>query len=333
MGAPSKAYDRVGNLHGSSASAGLQAMHGGRISQSSARKIRNAIDWLLASAEEKYIYSKKANRFYKWKLSFLTLTLPTQGTLSDTAVKGILNAFLTLAKHNYGLQSYIWKAEPQARGVIHFHLTSDCYMWKNSVRFEWNRLLSKYGLLNGQTNAPSTKIHSVYRVKNMAGYLCKYFIKPPTPFTKTPYAPKYGGLAVSRRGSEEISFTFPEKLFYIRPIAGRLWGCSQSLSQARSLSYTVDIPEMRSMNQEIRDSGAREQQKTYCNYYQLPDDYYDKLSFGQLKHDFNVHKLKIRKVAVKDRYDIRGEDGLLIADKKILRRFDKQFKSNPHGKS
>jgi len=333
MGAPSKAYDRVGNIHGLNASAGLQAMHGGRISANSARKIRNAIDWLLASAEEKYIYSKKANRFYKWKLSFLTLTLPTQANTSDIQVKSILNSFLTLAKYNYGLHSYIWKAEPQSRGVIHFHLTSDCYMWKNSVRYEWNRLLSKNGLLNGHADAPTTKIHSVYRVKNMAGYLTKYFIKPPTPFTKVPYIPKYGGLAISRRGSEEIGFVFPTTLFYIRPIAGRLWGCSQELSRARSLSYTVDIPEMRTMNDEIRESGARESQKTYCNYYQLPDDYYEKLSYGQLKHDYNVHKLKIRKVAVKDRYDIRGEDGLQIADKKILRRFEKQFKTSQHGKS
>ena len=323
MGAPSKSYNRVGNLHGSKSDAGLVSMHGGRISQSSARKIRNAVDWLLASAEEKYIYSKKQNRIYTWKLSFLTLTLPSQGNLTDIQVKSILNSFLTLAKHNYGLHSYIWKAEPQSRGVIHFHITSDCYMWKNSVRYEWNRLLKSHGLNNGHDDAPSTKIHSTYRVQNMAAYLCKYFIKGEPKHTKPPYKKKWEGVEYQPKGHTHMHPLNLDTLHYIRPISGRLWGCSHGLSQARSLSYVVDTSEMRSLNSELRESGAKENQKPYCNFFMLPDDYYDKLSFGQLKHDYNVTKLKIRKVAIKDRYDIRGEDGKQIADKKILRRLAK----------
>lgn len=332
MGAPSRSYARVANLHASTSSAGLQAMHGGRISQSSARKIRNAIEWLLAAASEKYVYSKKTKRFHKWKLSFLTLTLPTQSNLSDIQVKEILNAFLTLAKYNYGLHSYIWKAEPQARGVIHFHLTSDCYMWKNSVRFEWNRLLSKYGLLNGHDDAPSTKIHSTYRVQNMAAYLTKYFIKPPAQFTKVPKKPTFDGLTVSRRGSTECALDFPCKLFYIRPISGRLWGCSHSLSKARGLSYTVDVPEMRSINNELREAGAREQQKSYCNFFKLPDDYYKNLTHGQLKHDYLAHVGRIRKKKHFHQFEIYDEKGELITDKKILRTFGKQLNQKSNGK-
>jgi len=333
MAAPSGNYARVENLHGRNASAGLQSMHGGRISASSARKIRNAVDWLLASAEEKYIYSKKANRFYTWKLSFLTLTLPTQGNLTDIQVKSILNSFLTLAKHNYGLHSYIWKAEPQSRGVIHFHITSDAYMWKNSVKFEWNRLLSKSGLLNGHDDAPSTKIHSVYRVQNMAAYLTKYFIKSPPAATQPPYAPKFQGVEYQPKGHTHMHPINFASLHYIRPLAGRLWGCSHALSQARSLSYTVDVPEMRALNSELREAAVKEIQKPYCNYFQLPEDYYDKLAYGQLKHDIEAHKLKIRKVKVHDRYDIRGVDGKEIAEKKILRRFDKYLIQQNHGKS
>ncbi len=326
MGAPSRAYDRVANLNRISSSAGLQAMHGGRISSSSARKIRNAIEWLLASASEKYVFSATTKKFHKWKLSFLTLTLPTQGTMCDKDVKAILNSFLTLCKYNYGLRSYIWKAEPQRRGAIHFHITSDCYMWKNSVRFEWNRLLAKSGLLNGHTDAPSTKIHSTYRVKNMAAYLTKYFIKKPSPFVQPPYKKLPGDINCIRNGQPVYWLDPPKELFYIRPISGRLWGCSHTLSKARSLSYTVDVPEMRALNDELRHSGASEKQKTYCNFYQLPDDYYDKLAPGQLKHDYNFHRATIRKRDKLHQFEVWDHEGQLITDARILKKLKATIK-------
>lgn len=326
MAAPSGNYDRVGNFGAVDSSAGLKNMHGGEISANSARKIRNAIDWLVASANEKWLYSKKTKRFHKWKLSFLTLTLPTQGRMTDIQVKSILNSFLTLAKYNYGLHSYIWKAEPQARGAIHFHLTSDCYMWKNSVRFEWNRLLSKSGLLNGHTDAPSTKIHSTYKLSNVAGYLSKYFLKN-RKTSRPPYLPIANSPLnyLQNNKAEFYCFNF-DTMHYIRPISGRLWGCSHSLSQARSLSYTVDVPEMRAMNSDIRSAGTNEKQKTYCNYFQLPADYYEKLSYGQIKHDYELHRAKIAKSKASRTWEIYDEKGCIIEDEKIFRKFVKQLK-------
>jgi hypothetical protein len=325
MSAPSGNYNRVANLQEVDASAGLISMHGGIVSDNAARKIRNAIDWLIASASEKYVYSKKTKRFHKWKLSFLTLTLPTQGKMTDLEVKSVLNSFLTLAKYNYGLHSYIWKAEPQTRGVIHFHLTSDCYMWKNSVRFEWNRLLSKSGLLNGHSDPPTTKIHSTYKLSNVAGYLSKYFLKPKT-ISMPPEKNYLDGLPnYYHSNKEEVYSKSLGVLRYIRPINGRLWGCSHSLSQARSFSYTVDTLEMRAMNGEIRGEAVREIQKQYCNYYQLPSDYYQKLAPGQIKHDWQMHLLKIRKKKLLHQYEIYSAEGEPITDKKIIRKLEKQI--------
>lgn len=323
MGAPSNHHNRQANLYGSTSQGGLVSMHGGSISSQSARKIRNAVEWLLAAAEEKYLYSKKSKRFYTWQLSFLTLTLPTQGNMTDIQVKSILNSFLTLAKYNYGLHSYIWKAEPQSRGVIHFHLTSDCYMWKNSVQFEWNRLLSKHGLLNGHESAPSTKIHSTYRVKNMAAYLTKYFIKPNVQKERAPFLPIQVFQTNKGKYFTRAEFCSGKTPFYIRPITGRLWGCSQSLSKARSLSYIVDVPEMRSLNQEFRDAGAQEIQKAYCNFFKLPADYYSKICAGQVKHDYLAHLLKIRKRKNFHQFEIYDGSEQQVTDKRIIAKFQK----------
>ncbi len=328
MARPAHYGNRKSNLLGTTSGTGLADMHGGLISANASRKIRNAIEWLHAAAEDKYLYSKKSNRFYKWKLSFLTLTLPTQGSMTDIQVKSILNSFLTLAKYNYGLHSYIWKAEPQSRGVIHFHLTSDCYMWKNSVRFEWNRLLSKHGLLNGHSNAPSTKIHSTYRVKNMAAYLTKYFIKPSVQKEKAPFLPIV--VFETSRGNyfTRAEFCSGKTPFYIRPITGRLWGCSQSLSQARNMSYIVDVPEMRAFNGDLRDEGAKEIQKAYCNFFHLPKDYYKNLGAGQLKHDYLAHLLKIRKRKNFHQFEIYDGSEQQVTDKRIIAKFHKLKQKN-----
>jgi hypothetical protein len=324
MGAPPLYSQRMANFGGTDSEAGLKEMHHGYISPHSARKIRNAVDWLLAAAKEKWVYSKKNNRFYKWKLSFLTLTLPTQGQMTDLEVKSVLNSFLTLAKYNYGLRSYIWKAEPQARGVIHFHLTSDCYMWKNSVRFEWNRLLRKSGLLNNHDDPPTTKIHSTYRVKNMSAYLTKYFIKANQNENYPPLKPSH-----LIRTNKDVRFTREEfvnsKIHnYIRPINGRLWGCSHSLSQARNLSYIVDSDEMRSLNSELRKESTRETQKDYCNFFFLKDGFYQRLPAGAIRDDYNNHLSKIRKKRYFHQFEIYDSEGEIITHKSTLKKFKRQ---------
>ena len=58
------------------------------------------------------------------KLNFIHLTIPSQGTKSDKFIKLILNRFILYAYRKTGLRSYVWKAEPQARGEIHFHITN-----------------------------------------------------------------------------------------------------------------------------------------------------------------------------------------------------------------
>ena len=324
MGAPPLYSARLQNFKGADSEDGLKEMHHGYISAHSARKIHSAIDWLLAAASQKWVYSKTTKRFHPWKLSFLTLTLPTQGLMTDLEIKSVLNSFLTLAKYNYGLRSYIWKAEPQARGVIHFHLTSDCYMWKNSVRFEWNRLLRKSGLLNNHDDPPSTKIHSTYRVQNMSAYLTKYFIKGGK-ISHPPYKNYLQGLPNwCHSNKQEVYLKYVPEVKYIRPINGRLWGCSHSLSQARNFSYIVDEGEMRAMNESIREQSFKEIQKDYCNFFMLsdPENFYS--GRGEIQDDYRNHLSKIRKKRYFHQFEIYDSEGEIITHKSTLKKFERQ---------
>lgn len=268
---PYRSSSRTLNLRNVMSADGLIKQHKGKVSPNAKRKIRTAIDWLIASAEPKLLYSKKTGRTHTWFLSFCTLTLPTQGEMSDKQVKAILNSWLQYAKYQFGLRSYIWKAEPQARGTIHIHITSDCFMWHKKVRHSWNRLLAKNGLLNGHSDPNSTDIHSTYKVKNLAAYLCKYFTK---------------------EGDER------------RAIEGRLWGCSQSLSNARGIRFNVRSADMRAEASILAEDARHVYAKDFCTSFYMPDKFLDKLPACKLRTLYNARRRHIRKKRYTTQFEV-----------------------------
>lgn len=153
----------------------------GKISDVGMRKIRDSIQWMFAAAETKLVWESKYKRMVPWRINFCTLTIKkgmaelNAAGWTDVRLKGLLNGWLTMAKSRFGLKTYIWKAETQKRGVLHFHLTTDCYMHYAAVRTSWNRILTKSGL--SQDEANSTDIHAVDDEQRAQEYLIKYFYK------------------------------------------------------------------------------------------------------------------------------------------------------------
>jgi hypothetical protein len=262
MVAPSKHHHRILNFGKSRENANLEVKHKGVVSSNAKRKIRSCVDWLLASADEKFLYSKKYNKFFSWKISFLTLTIPTQKNLSDKEIKRILNAWLQVAKYTFGLKSYIWKAEKQKRGAVHIHLTSDCFLWHTKVRYTWNRLLAKSGLLNGHENPNSIDIHSVYKVRNMAAYLCKYFCKDGAE----------GGV-----------------------VDGRLWGCSRTLSNAYSVRCEMGYRDMVGERLGLEQDAIFVKKHDYCTVFYLKDAWFMQLPDCRLRSIIFARLRLIRK--------------------------------------
>ncbi|MGV4586845.1 rolling circle replication-associated protein, partial [Ornithobacterium rhinotracheale] len=58
-------------------------------------------------------------------LSFVTLTLPSAQKHHDRVLRKILAKYLDHLKKVYGLKNYLWKAETQKNGNIHFHVLID----------------------------------------------------------------------------------------------------------------------------------------------------------------------------------------------------------------
>jgi hypothetical protein len=188
-----------------------------KLSKKAARRIKDAIDWLLFISADKRAYSEKHGRYYKFKVTFITLTLASEQIHDDRVIKSkLLNSFLTLAKAKWKVKHYLWRAEPQKNGNIHFHIVTDKFIPWFELRSVWNRIQNKLGYVDryqvkhrdmsfneylirnpvnvkysrskrltaykngkacGWSNPNSTDIHSIIRIGNLSAYLSKYCTK------------------------------------------------------------------------------------------------------------------------------------------------------------
>ena len=211
----------------------------GIISNTAQKNIRNSIDWLIFLSPYKKVYNKAIKKYFRFKINFITLTLPAHQSHADQFIKAeMLNHFLQMLRYRHGMKFYLWRAEAQKNGNIHFHITTNVFVEWWLVRKYWNKILDKHGYIkhysNNQKkyfakgfkmsenkkdkrsfikqyksyiwnsiidwqNPNTTDIHSVKNIRNLSAYLSKYMTKNSTE----------------------------------RPIEGRLWYMSTELSKLR----------------------------------------------------------------------------------------------------
>lgn len=143
------------------------------------------------------------------------------------------------------MRSYVWKAELQQRGQIHYHITCDAFVVHTAIRDKWNDLQLKSGLLDeyrskrGHVNPNSTDIHSVKKIKNIESYLVKYMSKTGTR-TKAlnRWIEKFG-----KKASEGKNYTTLPKNYFKHILnartQGKVWDCSKNLKEAKY--YTTPL--------------------------------------------------------------------------------------------
>jgi|WetSurMetagenome_2_1015567.scaffolds.fasta_scaffold04315_4 hypothetical protein len=206
------------------------------ISKKSAQKLNIAIEYLIKLANPKLVYSRQSRKQFHSKISFITLTLSGEQGHSDVFIKKhLINQFFVEAKRKWHVRYYVWKAEKQANGNFHIHITTNVFIPWQELRNTWNRIQAKAGYLeaykrnqqewhkngfrvreqllrkwplkqqikayregvkSGWTNPNSVDVHSVRNIANLPVYLKKYMSK-----------------STQNEGIE-----------------GRLWGCCYELS-------------------------------------------------------------------------------------------------------
>lgn len=195
-----------------------ERMHNGNLSEAAQKN-------LLDCVERFYFFLNRANNQKRAKkikskrsLKLITLTLASKQEHSDNTIrKELLNQFLTELREKFALKNYIWKAEKQGNGNLHFHIITDIFIPHTEIRQIWNRIQNKLGYVNrfrdnitsfgfdfyfdlcrynnpqidsdiiinrwkkGQaekwSNPPGTEIRQVEKVRKLRPYFAKYFGK------------------------------------------------------------------------------------------------------------------------------------------------------------
>jgi hypothetical protein len=217
----------------------------------------------MCIARTKRVYDIESKKSFKFKVNFITLTLASSQVHSDKDIKTqIFVPFMELLSKGYNMKYYVWRAERQENGNIHFHLVSDKYLPWSDLRNKWNKAQNKLGYLDrfymkhGHYDANSTDVHSAYDMDSVGGYISKYFSK-----------------------NEKIE-----------EIGGRFYSCSHGLSQYKS--YTIDDFHLKfeSLKTYLTDDLKIKINTEYCSLFRLGrNDLLNLPDFGFTYDFINYH--------------------------------------------
>lgn len=217
-------------------------------SKLSKSKMSQALNWMLLFSEKKRIYEKSTKKSFTFRLAFNTLTIPFPQRHPDDYIKEhMLQPYLYWLRRYYNA-SYVWKAETQTNGSIHFHITIDTFVHWRSVCAKWNKILFKYGYAKRFINQSAlkkdaaTQIKAIKNEKTLAacigGYLTKDSIEE-----KEHNLSKKKLQAKIQKAIEElsgVSQNIETRFHHTRFVEGRIWGCSESLSKINCFTNELD---------------------------------------------------------------------------------------------
>lgn len=222
--------------------------HGGKLSSKALSKMANAIDWLLAAAQEKEVFQKSTGTTFKFKINFITLTLPnTEKIVDDIFFKDkLVKPYLNALRKYYELNNYVWKLEFQKNGKLHLHITTDTFIHYKTLRKQWNRVLEVNGLISDYTNKMSAMSENEYlemRSKEKKfnkdkaleaykeGVACDW---------KNPNTTDVHSVQNIENLAAYLMKYMSKQDEQLSKVKGRIWGCSQALSKANALKIVVE---------------------------------------------------------------------------------------------
>lgn len=251
----------------------------GIISSKARNRIKTAIDWMIYLAKEKKHFNEKLGKHFGFKLTFVTLDLASKQIHSDIEIKEqLLNHFLVEARKKWKVNLYLWRAESQKNGNIHFHILTDKFIPWQELRKVWNRIQNKLGYVDryainqrkfhekGFTYRPelarkwnyykqvraykkgceegwqdpnSSDIHSIKKIRRLSDYLSKYCAKNDIEQVKA-NENKQTELKLAETDNPKPAAYELSKQLKSRIIEGRLWRLSQSLSRLKSAIELCD---------------------------------------------------------------------------------------------
>lgn len=230
---------------------GKEGDYNGYMSKETKRKITGIIDTFAQG-----VLALRKKLVEKWQrspinLTFVTLTLPAKQFHTDEELKRHgLGHFITIMQRKYKHFEYVWRAEPQKNGNIHFHIITNYYIPHQYLRNVWNSILGKLGYIqkfsermnkmsfetylknynnkkglsreeifrkftheknNGWKNPNSTDIHAIQKINDITAYVTKYICKEEMQDGKRIITGRIWGMSDSLRNIEKLELIIWQK--------------------------------------------------------------------------------------------------------------------------
>ena len=291
----------------------LNNQHKGQMSKKATRRITNAVNWLVASAKNKWIFDKISNKRFTFRVNFITLTLPTldHGVTDHEFKSVLLHNFINTCRYKYDLKNYVWKVETQANGNIHAHFTTDTFIHWKDIRNVWNRILQKKGVIDKYKAKHEQLTFEQYaalydptgtkdtqQIRNAFHQGCNSNWSDPNSTDVhsvhkvkdlASYLAKYMGKSDDDR----------------RAVKGRLWGCSTNLSETNKLTMELADTKDFKVLEELHNAGIKykpilSKPNAFGETFEIGSLFLYKLSDwgknikGKLLDLFNEHRFNIR---------------------------------------
>lgn len=219
----------------------------GTLSRGAASRMKRAINYISLISKPKKVKNIAKNYEFTFKTNFITLTLSDKQKHTDNFIKTkMLKNFIDALRKRYPAISYVWKAETQNNGNIHFHIITDHFIPTSYINNRWNKIQWNYGYLNrymsktGHMHAPSCEVRKVKSDKDLQKYMRKYMLKGLSGKTTAEIQSEIDSLknriafSTDTKNSDELRSKLITAIRSLaeaskRKITGKLWGCSDNL--------------------------------------------------------------------------------------------------------
>lgn len=238
----------------------LEALHArstydGLLNFNSIKRMKRAIELLVAISKPKEAVSHKTGKTFTFKVNFVTLTLPApQETVTDKQLKKeCLDVWIKAARREFKLKSYVWRAERQKNGNLHFHFCTDVYIPFDRLRDSWNQRLQRFHFINdyhakhNKWHPNSTDVHSVQNIRDLAAYMVKYMTK-------------------LKKNEQKID--------------GAVWDCSKNLKRKGNCEFIIDSATSEMINNAITVHLAPGKVTEHCTLIFLDEKQFDSAITG-----------------------------------------------------
>lgn len=219
------------------------------ISKATKKKMIDSINTMAILSRKRDVIMLNKKTLYNFRMSFITLTLPSKQRHSDLFLKKeCLNQMLIELRKYYNVKNYVWRAELQKNENIHFHLILDQYVDFQALRRRWNRILNKFGYVDTYSkkfqNMSLTEYHALRNLtrsctfkKSQKAYAvgkkCNW-TNPNSVDTRSITSEYYLALYIAKYLSKTIEKEKKSKETLKRELKfGRSWARSYSLVQVK----------------------------------------------------------------------------------------------------